>query len=174
MKPFCLESVSSTQDYFSEIPDAREGYFVVSKVQTRGRGRQGRRWISDEGGLYLSLELEPNKHVSDRITMMCADAILQTFEESYSLNCRIKEPNDVICNGRKLAGVLVDAVVQGDKTIAHVGIGVNLNNGPAWNEGILQFATSYRLETNTMIDLDEFLVTLLANLEKKYAELGDN
>ncbi len=157
------------------MPDAREGYFVVSKVQTRGRGRHGRKWISDEGGLYLSLKLEPSKHVSDRLTRMCADGILQTLEDNYSLKkCLIKEPNDVICNGKKIAGVLVDVVFKGDKTVAYAGVGVNLNNGLAWNEETLQFATSSRLETNMMIELDEFLVALLSNLDKKYSDLASD
>lgn len=104
---------------------------------------------------------------------MCAGSILQTFTDNYSLEkCSIKEPNDVICNGKKIAGVLVDALLQGDKTVAYAGMGVNLNNGLTWNEETLKFATSFRLITGALIDPDEFLVALLVNLDEKYERLN--
>lgn len=130
------------------------------------------KWISDMGGLYLSLELKPPAHISERMTSMCADSILHTLSDNYFLSgCNVKEPNDVICNGKKIAGVLVDAVIQGEKIIAYAGIGVNLNNGLAWKEDIQEIATSFRRETGEMVDQDEFLVALLANLDRKYAAL---
>ncbi len=172
LRPFCLKSVASTQDYISELQDSSEGYFVVSEVQTEGRGRKGDKWISDVGGLYLSLELEPLARISERMTSMCTDSILQTLSGNYHLSgCEIKEPNDVICNGKKVAGVLIDAVVLGEKIVAYAGMGVNLNNGLAWKEYIQEIATSFRRETGKMVDQDEFLVALLANLDRKYAAL---
>lgn len=124
------------------------------------------------GGLYLSLEFEPLAHISERMTSMCADSILQTLNGNYFLTgCNIKEPNDVICNGKKIAGVLVDAVVQGEKIVAYAGMGVNLNNGLFWKEDIQEIATSFRRETGKMVDQDEFLIALLSNLDRKYAAL---
>ncbi|HKW05625.1 MAG TPA: biotin--[acetyl-CoA-carboxylase] ligase [Nitrososphaerales archaeon] len=169
LKPFCVDSTSSTQDYIVQIPRIREGFFVVSRVQDKGRGRLGRTWISDDGGLYLSLALEPNSKITDKITKMCSESIVETLK-NFSLDCSIKDPNDVICNRKKIAGVLVDAILEGKKNLSFAGIGVNLNNGPGWSAEMLSIATSFKLERRE-IDIDEFLLALLANLDQNYARL---
>ncbi len=170
-KPFCLRSVNSTQDYISkQMPDALEGSFVISEIQTHGRGRESRQWVSDRGGLYVSIRLEPPDHIVDKITAICSDSILSTLRDDYSLKgCMIKSPNDVICNGKKIAGVLVDVNVKGKENIAFVGLGANLNNGSSWKPELLKIATSYKRETNKEIDIDSFLIKLLLHLDDRYA-----
>ena len=173
LKAFCLRSVNSTQDYISKsLADAQEGWFVISEIQTHGRGRESRQWVSDRGGLFLSIQLEPQAYLADNITTIVADSILCTLRDDYLLKgCVIKSPNDVICNGKKIAGVLVDVIVKGEKNVAFAGLGVNLNNGSSWKSELLEIATSYWRETNKEVDIDSFLIKLLMHLDDRYESL---
>src|SRR5207245_10860700 len=126
LHPHCLFTVSSTQDYLAnELRSDKEGEFVVSEVQNEGRGREGRTWVSPRGGLWVSITLKPDRsELADKITDMATRSVMGTLSEEYSLaGCSIKLPNDVICNGKKLAGVRVDAIVKGITTVAYLGKG---------------------------------------------------
>jgi BirA family biotin operon repressor/biotin-[acetyl-CoA-carboxylase] ligase len=170
-RPVCLRSVDSTQDYLIKVlQSSSQGEFVVSEVQTNGKGREGRKWFSDYGGLYLSLTLTPERiEVLERIPMLITQAILDTLELDFHLGgCNTKLPNDVICRTKKIAGVLVDVEVKGKKAIAYAGMGIDLNNGENWTEAMLKIATSYFLETGEKLDLDQFIVRLFSQLDKRY------
>jgi BirA family biotin operon repressor/biotin-[acetyl-CoA-carboxylase] ligase len=174
LEPHCLFSVDSTQDYLIHTLHSRlEGQFVTSKAQTKGRGREGRIWISDEGGLYLSITLVPSDaKVIDKIARIAGDSVMRTLQLDLDLDgCSFKPPNDVIYKNKKIAGVLVDAEVKGDNSIAYVGIGVDLNNGEEWDTAIRKIATSYWLETGTEADIDIFLIQLLSKLDQAYYKL---
>jgi BirA family biotin operon repressor/biotin-[acetyl-CoA-carboxylase] ligase len=166
--------VESTQDYLRKVLKSRkEGDLVVSEIQTSGRGREGRSWYSDFGGLYLSITFTPKRtDVVDKIQFMTTSAIKHTLEVDFRLpECAIKEPNDVICHGKKIAGVLVDAEIEGKTAIAYIGIGVDLNNGGNWNREMREIATSYFLETGRKIEVDDFILSLLRELDKKYEKI---
>jgi BirA family transcriptional regulator, biotin operon repressor / biotin---[acetyl-CoA-carboxylase] ligase len=174
LKPVCLTSVDSTQDYLiKKLQSNHEGDFVVSDIQTKGRGRDERIWHSDTGGLYLSLTLVPERvEIFDKIPFFVTSATMDTLEVDFHLgNCALKPPNDVICNDRKIAGALVDAEVKGKTAIAYTGIGIDLNNGDCWDETMTKIATSYFLETGRKVDLDEFIVKLFQHLDKRYDQV---
>ncbi len=174
LSPVCLYSVGSTQDYLkNEFNSIHEGDFVVSQIQTEGRGREGRSWHSDQGGLYLSLRLTPERlEIMDKLALMASTAIKNTLEADASLSpCSIKQPNDVIYRGKKIAGVLIDAELRGKNAVACLGIGVDLNNGANWNQELRDIATSYFLETGEEISLTQFIVKLLLRLDHEYAQL---
>jgi BirA family biotin operon repressor/biotin-[acetyl-CoA-carboxylase] ligase len=171
LRPVCLRSVDSTQDYLiKKLQSRSEGDFVISEIQTRGRGREGRNWLSDHGGLYLSLTLVPKTpNALDKIPLVATRAIIDTLEVDFHLrNCNFKAPNDVICHDKKIAGVLVDAEMKGIGSIAYVGIGVNLNNGKNWNNSMLKIATSYFLESGQKLDQDEFVIRLFWNFDRRF------
>lgn len=173
-RPTCLYSVDSTQSYLAlELEDKREGDFVVSDVQRRGRGREGRTWVSDDGGLYFSIMLSPKRpDIVDRITATAANVVKKTLDSDWGLEgCYVKNPNDVVYRGKKIAGVLVDAELRGVEAIAYLGIGVDLNNGESWGEPVREIATSYLLEKGTRINLDEFLLNILWRLDLEYDRL---
>jgi BirA family transcriptional regulator, biotin operon repressor / biotin---[acetyl-CoA-carboxylase] ligase len=173
LNPVCLTSVDSTQDYLiKSLQSKKEGDFVVGDIQTKGRGREGRIWHSDIGGLYLSITLVPKRtEIMDKIAPIVTKAIMDTLETDFRLSgCARKPPNDVTCHEKKIAGVLVDAEVKGENAIAYTGIGVDLNNGENWEEEMRKIATSYFLETGGKVDLDDFIVNLLERLDKAYNE----
>jgi len=174
LKPTCLRTVDSTQSYLVlEVHQKSEGDFVVSDVQTKGRGRDGRAWFSDEGGLYLSIMLTPRKaEVVDKIARMTTEVITNTLKSDRGLTgCALKLPNDVICRGKKIAGVLVDAELKGTEAICYLGIGIDLNNGKNWDEEMRKMATSFFLETGKTTNIDDFLVNLLWRLDLGYSSL---
>jgi BirA family transcriptional regulator, biotin operon repressor / biotin---[acetyl-CoA-carboxylase] ligase len=172
VRPICLKSVDSTQDFASRVLRSdREGDLVMSRVQTAGRGREGRKWVSDAGGLWLTITLKPGSELLERLPLVVTESILATLEEYGVKECRIKLPNDVYCGEKKIAGVLIDSSVKGKKTIAYAGIGVNVNNDTSANELISNTASSVSREIGHEVDLVDFTVKLVRNLAKKYDEL---
>lgn len=107
---------------------AREGFTIVAGRQTAGRGRMGRSFISPAGGLYMSLVLKPEKDSFSLITSAAAVAVTQVIYEKYGAKCGIKWVNDIIKDGKKVCGILAEAVFDGSEKPKAVilGIGINL------------------------------------------------
>ncbi len=173
LRPTCLDVVDSTQEFALKVLKSdSEGDFVISKVQTEGRGRKGRVWLSERGGLWLTITLRPPDAVLlDKLSLTVASSILETLEERGLPGCSIKLPNDVYCSGRKIAGVLIDSTIKGEEIIAYAGIGVNVNNDISLSKMISDTATSVRKELGREVDLTQFTVDLLKNLDKTYSAL---
>ncbi|MEE9594577.1 MAG: biotin--[acetyl-CoA-carboxylase] ligase [Candidatus Hydrothermarchaeales archaeon] len=127
-----FETVGSTNDIAKEMAekDAEEGLVVIAEKQTSGRGRLDRSWVSQRGGLYLSILLRPKmepEHLQ-QLTLIAGLAAMRTVE-SYGLEAAIKWVNDVRINGKKVCGVLTE--VSGSAEMmgyAVVGVGLNVNN----------------------------------------------
>ncbi len=110
---------------------APEGCLVLAEEQTRGRGRQGNRWWSHpEAALTFTLIARPLPHETAhllRFTAWAAVALAETLAAAHGLPAEVKWPNDVLVKGRKVAGVLAEAVWENDRaTAVVVGVGVNL------------------------------------------------
>lgn len=126
MKPLVrrLLVVSSTQDEARRLVEGGEasaGHVVVADRQTAGRGRFGRAWLSPTGGLYATFVLEPLSIPSIRAGLALVETLAQ-----LGLATTLKWPNDVLVDGKKLAGVLVETAGE----LLLVGIGVNLTTTP--------------------------------------------
>lgn len=165
---YYFTEVSSTMDVAKEL--ARKGVdkvFVIAETQKKGRGRLGRGWESQRGGLYFSFVLKPNLSLKevDKILVPVSKAIFETLRE-YSLSPDITPNYDVFVNGKKIAGILVEAEGEIDRVeYVIIGIGVNVNNSPP--EG----ATSMRDELGQEVNLLEFTKKLF---ERIYHNLSDN
>lgn len=128
----CFRELTSTNDIAKELAvrGAREGTVIVAETQIKGRGRLKRRWISPEGGIWLSIILRPKtepKHAS-KLTLMAAVAVAKTINKLFGLNSEIKWPNDVLINRRKVCGILTEAKTKGEALdFVIVGIGMNAN-----------------------------------------------
>jgi BirA family biotin operon repressor/biotin-[acetyl-CoA-carboxylase] ligase len=159
-----LESCPSTQ---RELDDTdREGTVVATGHQTEGRGRLGRTWIDAPGtGLLFSLLLTPDVP-ADRLpelTVLAAEAVA----EAIGAGATVKEPNDVLLAGRKVAGVLGEA----SEGRVVLGVGVNVNQVPDQLPlGTQLPATSIRIERGEPLDRAELLVAILDVLERRYDE----
>jgi BirA family biotin operon repressor/biotin-[acetyl-CoA-carboxylase] ligase len=111
-------------------PKTLDGTVVLAERQDNGRGRQETRWISPSGGLWLSIILTPKIHVT-RSALLNFIAILATceaIESKTNLKCKVKWPNDVMINRKKVCGIIVDlATKENFIYYSVVGIGINVN-----------------------------------------------
>ena len=124
---------------------------ITAKEQTKGRGRRGRTWISPKGNLFMSLLFNSKISLSD-IAFAASLSIAQTIkQQAKELDVKIKWPNDILINEKKVSGMLIET---GENGIV-VGIGVNLITSPAKNE-IIYSATNLKNE-GIIISRKDFL-----------------
>ncbi len=139
---FLMEVTSSTNDdakaYLAGRPD-RPVLFAANR-QTAGRGRLGRRFISPEGGLYMTLAFPTGVPVRELIgaTSAAAVAAARAVRSVSGADCRIKWVNDLYLDGGKLAGILCESV-NADETSRYliIGIGINLENAPLMADSVV-------------------------------------
>lgn len=144
-------AVASTNDEARLLAAAGEpeGALVWAESQSAGRGRRGRHWISPPGNLYLSLLLRPACPAPEgaQFSFVAGLALCEALEEAVpGLALACKWPNDVLAEGRKLAGILLESAGDGRGGLEWliVGVGVNVASHPALNDEAAQPATSLR------------------------------
>jgi BirA family biotin operon repressor/biotin-[acetyl-CoA-carboxylase] ligase len=173
---FYYPSIGSTNDRALELAAAGEpeGGLVLAEEQTEGRGRRDRSWSSRPYlGLYASLILRPAIPAprAPLVTFMAAVATADALNEIPGLKARIKWPNDVLCGGRKIAGVLGE-VRGADPEVREmvVGIGVNVHQTEEdFPEELRSRATSVRLASGRPAARAPLLARLLEGFEHRYA-----
>jgi BirA family transcriptional regulator, biotin operon repressor / biotin---[acetyl-CoA-carboxylase] ligase len=161
-----IASTPSTQALLA--PDEPEGAVVVAGEQTAGRGRLGRRWLAPAGtSLLCSIQLRPrvDPQRMPELTGVAAHASAEAIEAVTDLAPEIKEPNDLLIAGRKVAGVLAEA--REARVVLGIGINVNIPEAGLPKEVDLP-ATSLLVETGRVTDRAELLVELLDRLERRY------
>jgi BirA family biotin operon repressor/biotin-[acetyl-CoA-carboxylase] ligase len=167
------ERCSSTQDL---IPaDAPEGAVAVAEEQAHGRGRRGRSWLAPAGtAILFSCCLRPPVESArlPSLTPLVAEAIAEALTAETELELTVKEPNDVLASGRKVAGVVAEA--RDGRVV--LGVGINVNQEAAeLPERPLYPATSLRLEAGRLLDRARLLAAVLERLERLYRLwLGDS
>ena len=150
---------------------APEGAVVIADAQTRGRGRQGRSWHSPPGAaLYFSTVLRPKLPLPKLppLTLAVGVALAETVT-ALGVPARLKWPNDVLVEGKKLAGILTESATQGGR-LEHVivGIGVNLSV-----EEFPQGVNAISLHEFCDISRDEFVSALCERLDAWYRRFLD-
>ncbi len=171
-----FESTTSTNDKAIDIGRKRdnpEGIVVIADEQSLGKGRFGRTWISPPGvNLYFTVLLRPPILSRDAsiLTLVAAVAVAGAIRVYSGLCAEIKWPNDILINGKKTGGILVD--MKSDKTpifILAIGIGVNVNMSlDKLTDDIRPFTTSLKAETGKSIDRITLLNRILAEMERYY------
>ncbi len=153
---------------------AREGLVIFADEQTAGRGQHGNKWESPAGkALLFSILLKPRLALTEsaRLTQWAALAVATTIQQLFSIDARIKPPNDIFLQDRKVSGVLAEMRAQEKGPhIAVVGIGLNVNQEAAdFSNTIRNTATSLALATGKNIDRTHVALALLRELERAYA-----
>ena len=131
MEILSFEVLPSTNLYACQNFDTlADGQIIVAKTQTAGRGRKERIWLSSEGGLYFSLVVKPQNFKIDflgSLTQAMALSVLKTLQELGAKEAVLKWPNDILCNNKKICGILSQAVFKESKLSGVViGVGVNI------------------------------------------------
>ncbi len=168
-----FDSLSSTMDQAAKEAEKGivEGAVVMCRRQRAGRGRFGRAWVSDDGGLLLSVVFYPSTEALPFISVITALAVARTIERETELFPVIKWPNDVMVNGKKVCGVLVENVSEGAATRSIAGIGLNVNMDPKDAPDIADTAASLRSETGREMNDGTLLRRLLHELDALYVDL---
>lgn len=171
---FHFSEIESTNDLLLRLAasDIAEGAVVLAESQTRGRGRQGRRWSTAAGkSLAFSVLLRPrlDPHRIPGITLAAAVAVARALELS-GLKAGIKWPNDVLLKGRKVCGILTEmGPAKDNKASVVLGVGVNVNQTardfPSW---LRPLASSLALAGGRRLDRVVVLQRLLKELETTY------
>jgi BirA family biotin operon repressor/biotin-[acetyl-CoA-carboxylase] ligase len=168
------ETVDSTNaESLRQIEAGRIAPFaVVSEMQTAGRGRRGRVWVSPYcENLYFSLVLKLGDGLRqlEGLSLSVGLAVLQSLKEVGLSAVGLKWPNDILASGSKVAGVLIELVGDvADTCHVVIGVGINVNMHSAHQE-IDQSWTSVNLETGKSLDRNLMLSALQANLDKYLA-----
>lgn len=171
-----LDKIGSTNDRARELAlaGAPGGTVVVAEQQTAGRGRQGRAWTAPRGrALTLSVLVrdEGENPLARRLPLLplaAGVAVCEACEAVAPVACEIKWPNDVLIEGRKAAGILIES--RPEARWAVIGIGLNVNtSAQELGAELRDFATSLRIESETSLDRDRVLDALLERLAVRVA-----
>ena len=156
---YYFDTIDSTQNFAIKIaPNPIEnGTVVISQKQTRGRGRFGRKWLSPQGGIWLSIVLHPmfDISVTTLFPIAASLALANAIEKTFQIDSKLKWPNDVTIKGKKVAGMLVDASVESNKIEYLVlGVGINFQVNPKQLEKSLKKTKNFYGITS-LIDKNE-------------------
>ncbi len=169
-----FKRVTSTNDLAKELASkgVGEGAMVIAEEQTSGRGRQGRRWISSKGGIWFSVVLRPkiSPREAYKLTFLTAVSVVKTIREMFRLDARIKWPNDILINYKKVCGILTEMNTSNNLIdFVVVGVGINANiDLTSFPEQLRGTVTSLREEVKREVICEEFLQFLLGLLEQYY------
>lgn len=170
MKVIKLNAIDSTNSFLKEMAHSSslENYTVlVTKEQTKGRGQMGTRWLSEANknllcSVFIRFESFPatNQVLVNYAVSIAIVNVLNTYKIPKVV---IKWPNDILSLNKKICGILVENVIQKNEIKSSViGIGLNVNQ---INFPVNFNATSILKETNTEVNLDEFLIQLITELK---------
>lgn len=164
----CFDELDSTNLYLKEHADRlQHGAAVIAKRQTQGRGRLGRSWAQGGGNLALSVLLHnvDAKKLST-LPLVAGVAVASALEKLCGIKPALKWSNDVLCDNRKLCGILCESRLSGGKAFAVVGVGVNLS-GSREDFGLLDlvYATSLKLATGKSFEIFEVAAKICNELE---------
>ena len=166
--------LGSTMDKTARLAaeGADEGTVVIAEVQTEGRGRQGRSWVSRPGNLLLSVLFRPDISQLPYISVIGGLAAARAVRKVAGLNPRIKWPNDLMLDGSKVAGILAESAIEGESVCyAVLGIGMNVAHYPDDDEEIAGIATSVNRAAGKEVPRESLLRQLLMDLDDLYRRL---
>ncbi|WP_424766236.1 biotin--[acetyl-CoA-carboxylase] ligase [Paenibacillus sp. sgz302251] len=170
-----FDSVESTQNLARTAAEegAAEGTLFIAEQQVSGRGRMGRGWISPRGkGIWMSMVLRPSVpiHFAPQLTLLTAVALCRSLKRITDLPIGIKWPNDLLINGKKISGILLESAAEDERlryVIAGIGISVNLEEAD-YPEELLTKATSLLVAAGQKWDRTEIIAHFLKEWEQLY------
>ena len=132
LKKFKYKKVSSTNDI--AMKKIRQGYksgVIISDEQTHGRGRHGKKWVSNKGNLFLSIFFIINKKIQTSTLVISNLRIIKKILSNYiKSKIKIKRPNDITVNKKKICGILNETLFYNDLKFLVIGIGINIVSSP--------------------------------------------
>lgn len=167
------DETDSTNNRAKEGGNNKEphGTLFVADMQMAGKGRRGRVWKSPSGSsIYMTILLYPDipPVKAPQLTLIMAIAVAEGIREVTGLETKIKWPNDIVVNGKKICGILTEMSTEIDY-INHVVIGVGINvNQDTFPDDIKETASSLKMELGKRIKRSGLIAAVMKNFEKYY------
>ncbi len=173
-----FETIDSSNTYAKTLPetDAKNGMLIIAEEQIGGRGRFNRKWESQkEKNLTFSIILKPESDLNKigLLPLLTASAVAKAIEVVTNLDVECKWPNDILINGKKTCGILIESTSTHKINRIIVGIGLNVNQ-ELFPDGIRLTATSLKNELGKTIDRINLLVEILKRFEDMYFRFTQN
>lgn len=171
---YYMDSLENTNDYMRErSAKFPNGAAVYTTHQTNGRGSHGRRWTAPRGeALFMSLlykNIHP-QHLSV-LPLVCGVAVMHMLDQNCPYQAKIKWPNDVLLDGKKVCGILCESVVEGSRADVVCGIGVNLRTTRETFDRMELFdAGSLLSQAGTVRSAKEVAESLLRHMKNVWEE----
>ncbi len=172
-KIYAFETIDSTNNCGKVLASvgALEGVVIIAEEQTAGKGRLGRTWQANPGeNLTFSLLLRPrvSPDALNLLPLYIAVAVAEAIERVVDLKVECKWPNDLLVNGKKIGGILIEGSVK-ENIVEHVVIGLGLNvNQTQFSPDFKTRATSLRLESRQQVDRTKLFREVISLLETQY------
>ncbi|MDO5339768.1 MAG: biotin--[acetyl-CoA-carboxylase] ligase [Eubacteriales bacterium] len=172
------DSTNNEAKRAAEKDNAADGTLYITESQTGGRGRRGRNWASPAGsGIWMSLLLRPDIAPvnASMLTIVAAMAVQEAIhtvltEDGHDAECRIKWPNDIVLNKKKICGILTEMSAEMDY-IHYVVIGMGINvNTTEFDDSIKATASSLYLETGDHLKRSRIVAAFSESFAKYYTE----
>lgn len=176
-KLFVFETIDSTNSCAKVLAEVNmeEGTVVLAEYQTEGRGRLGRSWLSEPAqNLLFSIILKPPLHrsLAGLLPFFAAVGVAHGIERTLSLPVECKWPNDLLINGKKCCGILLESSFTTETLrYAILGIGINVNQN-TFEPSLGATATSLRCETHKQIDRVLLFQHIVRELDSRYAAIS--
>jgi len=171
-------TLPSTMDFAKKLAQEgmSEGIVVLCDEQTEGRGRQGRKWFaSPSSSILMSVVFRPTLEELPQLNMLVSLSIVLTLEKVAGIRSNVKWPNDVLIDGKKVAGILMENVFEGEALqAAVVGVGMNISLDVSAYSEISSIATSLSAEAGRDFNRDDILRTLLKEMDALYQAVKRN
>ena len=162
-----FKSVKSTNDIAHILIKKKKirPTIILSEKQTKGRGTMGKKWISKKGNLFLTIFFDMNKKKVDfkKFAVLNAYLLKSILAKKFSNKIKIKWPNDLFFEEKKICGILQETVINAGKKFLIVGIGINTNFEP---KNTSFSSTSLKHITKKNIDNKKLFIMIKKNYEK--------
>ena len=162
---YYFNTIDTTQNFAMKIASKKneDGSIFISKKQTGGRGRMKRKWRSPVGGIWMSVIIHPefDATYTTLIPIATSLALCIAIEKTLKINTKLKWPNDITLNGKKVAGVLTDASIISNHIESMVlGIGINFKINPNELENSIKKTPNF-YGVSTLVKKNESMVPLI-------------
>ena len=145
---------------------------VYVDIQTKGRGTHGREWVSQKGNLFASIffSLEKNYPPFNEFSIINPIIISDVIKHFCNKNIKLKFPNDIFVNGKKICGILQEVITSKDKNFLIIGIGINIVSNPDIDKDYK--ATNLLLETKKKRNIKDLITYIIFSYEKFFIDLN--
>ena len=163
------QQIDSTHKWaLRQIDQIKNGTIILAEQQSSAIGTKGRTWYTGKNNIAMSIVIFPQCHIQqlEGLTKNIAIVIQEAIYELYGKELSIKEPNDLLCNGKKVCGILTQTATK-EQQVKYIVISIGMNvNEMQFPEEIQNIATSLKKEWNIEYAREEIIIKIIEKLEK--------